>query len=70
MRVEAGACLEWLPQENIIFNDANYQQDLRVELATDATWMGWEITRFRSYCKGRTVFAGKLAIAYRNLATR
>ncbi|MEH1834009.1 MAG: urease accessory protein UreD [Nostoc sp.] len=46
MQVDAGACLEWLPQETILFNGAIYRQDLRVELATGASWLGWEITRF------------------------
>ncbi|HBL12063.1 MAG TPA: urease accessory protein [Cyanobacteria bacterium UBA11162] len=46
IQVEASACLEWLPQETIVFNGAVYQQDLRVELAPGASWLGWEITRF------------------------
>ncbi len=46
IQVDTGACLEWLPQETIVFNGAIYRQDLRVELATGASWIGWEITRF------------------------
>lgn len=46
IKVDSGAYLEWFPQETIIFNGAIYRQDLRVELAADATWLGWEITRF------------------------
>ena len=46
MQVAAGACLEWLPQETIVFNGAIYRQDLRLELAPGASWLGWEITRF------------------------
>ena len=30
--VESGACLEWLPQETILFNGAIYHQQLRVEI--------------------------------------
>ena len=37
MQVDAGASLEWLPQETIIFNGAIYRQDMRVELALGAT---------------------------------
>ncbi len=44
--VAEGACLEWFPQETIVFDQAIYRQDMRVELAPDATWIGWEITRF------------------------
>lgn len=46
IQVDVDACLEWLPQETIVFNGAIYRQDLRVELAPGASWLGWEITRF------------------------
>lgn len=46
MQVDTNACLEWFPQETIVFDGAIYRQDLRVELAPGATWFGWEITRF------------------------
>ncbi len=45
LQVASGACLEWLPQETIVFDGALYRQHLKVELAADATWIGWEITR-------------------------
>ena len=40
------SCLEWFPQETIVFNAAHYRQDLLVNLAPGATWCGWDITRF------------------------
>jgi urease accessory protein len=45
----AGAALEWLPQESIVFDGA--LADLRTEIALegDACFFGWEIT-----CLGRT----------------
>lgn len=43
--VGEGACLEWLPQETIAFDGAVYRQDLYVELAPKASWLGWEIVR-------------------------
>lgn len=46
INLAAGACLEWLLQETIVFNQAVYRQDLHIELAPGATWLGWEITRF------------------------
>ena len=52
IQIAPGACCEWLPQETIIFNGANYRQDLRVELAPGATWAGWEITRFGRTARG------------------
>ena len=58
MQVDADACLEWLPQETIIFNGAIYRQDLRVELAPNATWLGWEITRFGRSARGEKFLQG------------
>ncbi len=50
-RVAANAHLEWLPLETIVFDNAYARQALKVELAPDATFLGWEITRFgRSAC--------------------
>lgn len=43
-------CLEWLPQENIIFPGARAELSTRVELHGDARFIGWEIN-----CLGRPV---------------
>jgi urease accessory protein len=59
LQIEAGAYLEWLPQETIVFNGAIYQQDLRVELAPKASWLGWEITRFGRSARGETFLQGE-----------
>lgn len=59
VQVETGACLEWLPQETIIFNGAIYRQDLRVELAKGASWLGWEITRFGRTARGERFLEGE-----------
>ena len=58
MQVDADACLEWLPQETIVFNGAVYRQDLRVELAQGASWLGWEITRFGRSARGERFLQG------------
>ncbi len=58
IKIDFGGCLEWLPQETIIFNDAIYRQDLRVELAADATFLGWEITRFGRSARGEKFVSG------------
>lgn len=47
--VDAGACLEWLPQETIVFNGALAELRTEVELESDACFIGWEIL-----CLGRT----------------
>jgi urease accessory protein len=45
INVGDNACLEWLPQETILFDRAEYRQDLRVNLGTGAIWCSWEIVR-------------------------
>ena len=59
IQIDAGACLEWLPQETIIFNGAIYRQDLRVELAPGSSWLGWEITRFGRTARGEKFVQGE-----------
>jgi urease accessory protein len=59
VKVDAGACLEWLPQEAIVFDGALYQQEMRVELAPGASWLGWEITRFGRSARGERFLSGK-----------
>ncbi|BAY43848.1 urease accessory protein UreD [Scytonema sp. HK-05] len=59
IQVDTGACLEWLPQETIVFNGAIYRQDLRVELATKASWIGWEINRFGRSARGEKFATGE-----------
>lgn len=58
IKIARGACLEWLPQETIIFDGAVYRQNLRVELALGATWLGWEITRFGRSARGERFLQG------------
>jgi len=56
--VATGACLEWLPLETIVFDQALYRQDMRIDLAEGATWLGWEITRFGRSARNETFLAG------------
>lgn len=58
MKVDSNACLEWLPQPIILFNGAEYQQNLKVELAPEATWISWEIIRFGRSARGEKFLAG------------
>ena len=48
LHVTAGASLEWLPQENILFAGARLRASTRIELENDAVFIGWDIT-----CLGR-----------------
>lgn len=50
LRVEDGGILEWLPQENIYFPDANVQMRTQIELAPHARFIGWDLQ-----CLGRPV---------------
>ncbi|NJN85253.1 MAG: urease accessory protein UreD [Leptolyngbyaceae cyanobacterium SL_7_1] len=58
LTVAAGAWLEWLPQETIVFDGAQYDQYTRVELAETALWLGWEITRFGRTARGEQFNSG------------
>lgn len=53
------SCLEWFPQETIVFNQAHYSQALRVDLAPGAIWASWEITRFGRSARGETFEQGQ-----------
>ena len=48
LRVAEGAILEWLPQDNIFFEDSTTTLDTQVSLFGDARFIGWEIS-----CLGR-----------------
>ena len=60
IQVDSHACLEYLPQETILFNGGIYRQDLRVELATDASYLAWEITRFGRSARGEKFVQGEM----------
>lgn len=47
-RLQAGAVLEWLPQETIAFNGARGELVNRFDLAADALLIGWDVV-----CLGR-----------------
>ena len=49
---------EWLPQETIVFDGALYRQNLRLELAPGACWLGWEVTRFGRSARGEKFVQG------------
>jgi urease accessory protein len=53
------SCLEWFPQETIVFNGAQYRQELRVNLSPGARWCGWEITRFGRSARGERFSQGQ-----------
>ncbi len=48
LQIAAGAALEWLPQETILYSGARLRSCTRVALAPGAGFLGWEIA-----CLGR-----------------
>ena len=48
-RVAEAAVLEWLPQSTILFDGVDAASDVRIELARDSVYMGWDVV-----CLGRT----------------
>jgi urease accessory protein len=56
--VGTNACLEWLPQETIVFNQAQYQQNIRVNLEPGAQVILWDVTRFGRTAMGERFITG------------
>ena len=60
IRVDGGACLEWLPQEAIVFEGAQYHQYWRVDLAIEAHWLGWDVLRLGRTARGEQFQRGEV----------
>jgi urease accessory protein len=59
IRLEAGADLEWLPQELVLFADGLFHQQARVDLAPGASWLGAEVVRLGRTAAGEGLGAGR-----------
>jgi urease accessory protein len=57
--IAENACLEWLPQETIVFDRAQFKQTLKVNLEPNATWLGWDIYRFGRTARGERFVEGE-----------
>lgn len=60
LRVHAGALVEWLPQDNLLFDGANAAMRLRVDLTGDARFIGWDVTTLGRTESGERFSAGCL----------
>lgn len=60
LEVGAGAQLEWLPQEMILFDGSRLRRDLRIELAGDARLLAGDITVFGRIARGENFDGGLL----------
>ena len=58
--IGAGAVLEWLPRENILFDASQACMSLDVELAPSAHFLGWEILCFGRRASGEEWRRGSL----------
>ena len=57
-QLAAGADLEWLPQELVLFADGLFEQTCRVELAPGASWLGAEVVRLGRSAAGEGLGRG------------
>ena len=56
----AGAVLEWLPQETIVFEGAAAELESDIRLAPEARFIGWEILRLGRTASGKRFTRGQL----------
>jgi urease accessory protein len=55
LRIAGGACLEWLPQETILFDGCALERTLVVEMPDDARFLGVESVVFGRAAMGEAV---------------
>lgn len=58
IRVAQGACVEWLPQETIVFDGARAGNRLCFDLAEDARLIAWDIVCFGRAASGERFESG------------
>ncbi len=61
IRLDVTGALEWLPQENIVFDAADVASSLRIDLASDACMIGWDITALGRQASGERFAHGAFA---------
>lgn len=59
LKIQNGACLEWLPQETIVFDGANGNLQTVVCLTGSATFFGWDIVRLGRTASGEKFTRGQ-----------
>ncbi|MDP9142404.1 MAG: urease accessory protein UreD [Pseudomonadota bacterium] len=59
LKVAAGAALEWLPQETIVFDEAVAEQTLTLDCTGDARSCGWDIVVLGRQARNERFTAGR-----------
>lgn len=65
LEAEAGATLQWLPQETILFDTARLARTYEVDLAEDARFLSFEGLMLGRAARGETVREGHLSDRWR-----
>jgi urease accessory protein len=60
LTINAGATLEWLPQETIVYNGANAKMHTVVQLQSGARFFGWEMICLGLPASGQPFIGGQL----------
>lgn len=64
-RLADGATVEWLPQETLIFDEADATLQTRVRLGPGATWLALEVMALGRQARGERYTRGRLALGSR-----
>lgn len=65
LTVADGASLEWLPQETIVYEGARLNAGMRIDLAEQARFVGWEITALGRPAAGESFSDGCAELNWR-----
>lgn len=64
LKVSEGACLEWLPQETILFDQARFRRTTKLDMATSASALVGEMIVFGRLASGEELKDGLLREAW------
>lgn len=60
LAVAPGACLEWLPQQGIVFDGARVETSIAIACASGATCIGWDVVALGRRAAGERFMRGAL----------
>lgn len=60
LHVARGGCIEWLPQENIVFDGADLATSIHIDCEPGATCIGWDIVALGRRASGERFERGAL----------